>query len=132
MKISAFKRFLSEQFVGAPVWFINFIKQLNLLTEQITNVLTNGITIADNMDAQLYTFQILAKASADLNTTSFVCTMSKTPEAVIIGNIYTTGTTTVMTTAPHVFWTVNGKKIIINSITGLTSGTNYSLTLVVF
>ena len=132
MKISAFKRFLSEQFVGAPDWFVRFLQQLNLLTEQVVHALTNGLTIADNMDAQLYTFQILAKAMADLNTTSFVCTMSKIPEAVMVGKCFSVGLTTVMTSPVHVFWTVSGGKININSITGLTSGTNYSITLVVF
>jgi hypothetical protein len=132
MKISAFKRFLSEQFVGAPTWFIRFLQQLNLLTEQIVKVLTNGLTISENMDAQLYTFQILAKATANLNTTSFVCTMSKIPEVVMVGKVFSAGVTTIMTSPVQVFWTVAGEKININSITGLTSGTNYSLTLVVF
>ena len=132
MKINTFKRILSEQFIGAPEWFTKFIQQFNLLLEQVVKVLTNGLTISDNMDAQLYTFQILAGASADLNTTSFVCTMSKIPEVVMVGKVFSSRVTTIMTSPVQVFWTVAGEKININSITGLTSGTNYSLTLVVF
>ena len=132
MKITAFKRFLSEQFIGAPDWFVRFLQQLNLLTEQIVKALTNGLTIKDNLDAQQYMFKILAKATADLNTTSFVCTMSKTPESVMVGNVFSVGVTTIMTSPVQVFWSVDGNAIKINSITGLTSGTNYSITLVIF
>jgi hypothetical protein len=130
MKISAFKRFLSEQFQGAPEWFVRFLQQLNLLTEQVVNSMTKNLTIYDNLDAQVFTFSILAGATADLNKVNFESTMKGSPIAVLVGSASSDYTT--LTNPVQVFWTVDGKTVKVNSITGLTAGATYKLNLLIF
>jgi hypothetical protein len=128
VKITSVKRFFIEQF-QAPSWFGVFLNKFNLLLEQISDSLTHNLTIQDNMDAQIHTFSILAGATADLNTTEFESTMTGKPVAVIVGAA--SSGYTAMINPVQVFWRLDGKTIKINSITGLTSGLEYKLNLLI-
>jgi hypothetical protein len=130
MKISAFKRFLSEQFAGAPDWFVKFLQQLNLMTEQTVDALNGKLTIDDNLNQQWQTFTIRAGATADANVTTFQCAIDGMPKGVVVGSVGSGST--IMTSPVQVFWTFDGANVKINSITGLTSGSTYTIGVLVF
>ncbi len=132
MKLPNISRYQKQNYPGSPDWFTRFIGDLNTFTETMWNVLNRNLTIADNLDAQVYAFSILAGAAAINNTQTFTPTLKHVPQAVIVGNCVDQASyAAALSTAVYVSWAWTGSQIQIQSITGLTSGHTYLVTLVV-
>ena len=132
MKLPVIQRFQKQNYPGSPDWFTRFMSDVNLFTETIWNILNKNVTVSDNIDAYIYTFSLLAGASASNNTATFTPTISHTPQAVFVGNcVDAAAYSSPLSSAVYCSWTYNGSQIQIQSITGLTSGHTYSITLVV-
>ncbi len=133
MKLPTIQRFQKQNYPGSPDWFTRFIGDLNNFTETMWNILNRNVTLSDNVDAQIYTLSILAGAAASNNTATFTSTLNHTPQAVVVGNcVDAAAYSSPLSTAVYISWSFNAPQISIQSVTGLTSGHTYSLTLVVF
>lgn len=131
--LPAIKRITKEDLAGAPAWIDRLLYPLNLFLNTIYNGLNKNITLADNIDCQVQTFQVTAGAAATNNTAKFTLTMKHAPSMLFLGNaISTSGNYTPIATAVYIDWTYDGTNVNINSITGLTSGTTYNLTILLF
>jgi len=132
MKLPPVQRFQKQNYPESPDWFTRFLQELNSFTEVMWNILNKNITVADNLDAQVYTTTLLAGASASSNTVNFASTLKHVPQAVIVGGVLdTTAYATPPTAAVWASWTFANPQIQINSISGLTNGRTYQLTFVV-
>lgn len=131
MKLPTIQRFQKQNYPGSPDWFTRFISDLNSFTEIVWNILNQNITPSDNIDSQVYTFSILAGATAANNTLSFQSTMNHNPSALLVGSVTNQAAYSVpLTTAVGIQWTQSGTTISITGITGLVAGKTYTITVV--
>jgi len=132
MKVPVITRFQRQNYSDAPDWFTRFMGELNQFTETTWNILNKNLTVDDNFDAQLYTFTIRAGAAATDNSTSFIPSLKHTPKALLVGNIVNTDIYAALPTqAIGIFWSFSSPNVNIKSITGLTSGHTYHITVLV-
>lgn len=132
MKLPNISRYQKQNYPSSPDWFTRFLGDLNNFTETIWSVLNKNITVGDNLDAQVFTFTILAGAAAINNTQTFTPAIKHVPQAVVVGYCAdSVAYGAALSTAVYVSWAWTGSQIQIQSITGLTSGHTYTVTLVV-
>lgn len=133
MKLPVIQRFQKNQYSDAPDWFTRFIQDLNSFTEIVWNILNKNITFEDNIDAQVYTFNQLGGTNPEDNTLSFKTTLKHSPVALIVGQATNLEPySTPGSTAVGLTWSFAGDTITISSITGLTAGDSYQITVVAF
>jgi len=131
MKLPIIQRFQKQDYPGSPDWFTRFIADLNSFTEIAWNILNKNITLADNVDSQVYTFPITAGLTAADNTLSFELTMNHPPSAMILGGVVDQAAySAALPAAAAVQWTQSGTAIRITGISGLVPGQTYSVTVV--
>ena len=126
------QRFYSDDYKEAPSWFKStFLNTLNLFVFPTYNALNKNLTVADNMNFGYATIALVGNATAIDNVASFLNPIQGNPTGVDVVNVQITGTATQQypTSAVQVFWTYDGTSINIGSITGLSNGVNYSITL---
>jgi len=130
---STSQRFQPADYRTAPDWFTGrFLTQLNLFVNPVYLALQGGLNFQNNFNAQVYSVQITA-GSYTANTLSFQCTLSGTPIGVILISKYIVGSLATPVITPVEFsWYYNTGLIQITGISGLTPGTNYQLTWLVF
>ena len=58
MRIPQFKRFTEEDFKGIPEWGSRFFQQLNNVLQTHTNALQGGLTMEDNLRAEVIEIDI--------------------------------------------------------------------------
>lgn len=132
MKLPTIQRFQKQNYPGSPDWFTRFISDLNSFTEIVWNILNKNLTPADNLDAQVYTTQVLAGPASTDAAFQFQMTLNHPPSAVIIGNVLDLEAYQAALTVPvWCQWTISGTTIFITSITGLVDAHNYSITFVI-
>ncbi len=128
---STSRRFNPADYKNAEEWFKGrFLSQLNLFTEPIYLGLQNGLTFQANFAAQYFTQIITAGATPDLNAFSFKQTITVVPvECVVVAcNLLSDPTAPIMS-AVTISWYVNGGKVFVTAVTGLTSGSVYKTTV---
>lgn len=127
---STSRRFNPADYRTAPDWFTGrFLSQLNLFTEPVYLALLNGLTFLQNMNAQYYSQQITAGATAAANAFSFKSTISGQPIEVIKAQCVVTGNLSSPVAPVDFSWYATGGVVYVTSVSGLTSGTTYTLTL---
>lgn len=104
------------------------VNALNLFITPTYDILNGGIDYRNFATPQKYTTVVTAGATT---TFSFVNPLSIQPEAVVIGNCWTGIRSTHPAVALQVYWHIQGNTIVVDNIIGLTSGTQYSITLVI-
>lgn len=111
-------------------WISTLLSPLNLLLTTIFSNLNNGLTIAQNMQAQIKISSI-SGASA---STSIPWNFSKigAPIGVSIINTVCTSSTTPITAPVTCQWSYSAGTIAISQITGLISGNTYNITFIVW
>lgn len=126
------KRFLADDYPKEEQSWINtLLYPLNLLLNTIYSNLNNGLTIGQNMQAQLNTLPVTGASP----TTSYQWKFSTAgaPAAVLIGNVVqTNGTSQPITQAVTCSWSYNAGIVSINNVTGLTKGNSYNVTFMTF
>lgn len=108
----------------------DLVNSLNLFMTPVYGILNGGVSYQNLTVPQLFTKTITASATT---TFSFTNPLPISPSALVLGNVYQTGnTSTHPASVCQVMWHYSGNTIYIDNVIGLTSGTQYTLTLVVF
>jgi hypothetical protein len=123
------KRFLADDFPGQAEWIGNLLFPLNLLLNTLYSNLNNGLTIQNNMQAQVKTLAI----SGALPTTSFPWKYASAPIGVTLINIVQTdGTPATITLATTVAFSYAAGVVTISNVTGLNATHTYNATFIVW
>ena len=123
------QRIKYEDYKDAPAWFGQFLQTLNLFINAIYNIVNRGVTYANLAVIAPFTFQYVQGSTSGFKFTNPI---TVNPSNVIIGNVYETGNTTAHPTgAVTLFWHYTNGFIVVDSIVGLTSGVNYTLSVIV-
>jgi len=123
------QRIKYEDYKDAPSWFAQFLMTLNLFVNAMYNIVNRGITYANLGVIAPFTFQFTEGTTTGFRFTNPTISV---PKNVIIGNVYETGDTTVHPTgAVTLFWHYTNGDIVVDSIVGLTTGVNYTISVTV-
>lgn len=104
------------------------VNSLNLFMTPVYDILNGGVTYMNLAVPQTYTKVITA---ASPTTFSFVNPLPIQPQAVIVGNCWSGIPSTHPAVALQVYWHYSGNSIVVDNIVGLTSGTQYTIVLVI-
>ncbi len=130
-----FRRIQREDIKDAPNWVNGMLYILNGFMEGIYLALSHNLTFSDNIASFTKTFQVKAGAAALNNTTQFSLPTSfqNKPQGCVVINVANTASTLTPTTAAvFVSWRFNNSLIVIDAISGLTSGQTYNISVLVF
>lgn len=126
-KLPPIKVIRREDVRDAPEWITLLLYPLNLFMTSVYLALNKGLTFDDNITSQKQKFSIKAGASATDNTLSFLVTINKRPEYLLLGDVVAqTGNYAPIGQSVFIEWTFDGTHINVTSITGLTNGTTYN------
>ena len=129
--LPSIQRLKYEDYVHSTDWkqaLQALISALNLFINPVYNILNGGVTYMNLTIPQVFTKVITA---ATATTFSFVNPLPIPPQAVLIGNVWTSIPSSHPTGSVSVFWHYTGGSIIIDNIIGLSSGTQYTVVLVI-
>lgn len=135
MQPPVLKRFLVEDYVGAPVWFGRFLQILNTFMESTVRVLNKNVSFGDNIQARAFStnFQTpAAYATGSFDTISFNWTGSALPVACLITRITREDGTPFLDSVGTPQWRFGDGNIQIAYIPGLTAGVRYNVSLLAF
>lgn len=125
------KRFLTEDYPSEASWIGTLLYSLNLLLNTVYSNLNNGLTIAQNMQAQVKTLSV-----SGLNpTTSFNWNYPNIGAPIgvsVVQCLQTDAPISVVTNPVTAAWSYTGGVISINNVTGLSSAHTYSCTFIVW
>lgn len=125
------QRLKYEDYARAPNWqqaMQALVNSLNLFMTPVYNILNGGVTYLNLTVPQTFTKVITASSPTSF---TFVNPLSIPPSAVILGNCWSSIPSTHPAVALQPFWHYSNGSIIIDDIIGLTSGTQYTITLVI-
>lgn len=125
------QRLKYEDYANNTDWkkaFEHLINTLNLFITPIYNIVNMGIGYTNLVAPQLVFRTITAAATTTFN---FVNPLSIAPSAVMVGNVYSTSTSTHPVAVVQVMWHYSGNTIYVDNVIGLVAGTAYTMTLVV-
>ncbi len=121
------QRIKYEDYKDAPAWFAQFLMTLNLFVNAVYNIINRGITYANLAVIAPVTFQYVSGSTTGFKFTNPI---TINPTNVIVGNVYETGDITIHPAVPVViFWHYAGGSIVVDDIVGLTTGTNYTISV---
>ena len=130
-----FKRLYKNDF---PQQYQSLMDQLSNIinpnTEAVYQTLANNVNLANNIYGQVATFTTQVTSSgAPSQALSFVSTVPTSILGMVVLNAVSSGSPTVYPTG-GIFcsFTQNGQTITINNITGLPTGTSFTLTVATF
>lgn len=113
-----------------PKWVDQLLRLINNFFENTYALFASNITYDENIRTQTKQFTITAGANPEDNTFAFLLTLPVAPTGCIVINAYETNAPTATLTSPvWVSWRRESNQLIINSITGLTNGTEYTITV---
>jgi hypothetical protein len=128
-----YRRIGLEDIKGAPSWVEGLISILNNFMETVYGALNRNLTFSENFRAEYKTFTLTAGATANLNKFRFTTSLKLKPVGVLPLYVTELGGDYVVLTNPYSIpsWRWESGQIVIESITGLTSGEQYSVTVLV-
>lgn len=132
--LPSLKRFQSEDYKDSPAWFHRFIQAINLYTEPMFNLVNGNLALTDNINEELFSFQITSGATAASNTYLFAPQQLRgVPSGVIIAQcLPVLSTPTPVGNPVTLDWSWNGTQVQILAIYGLTNGVKYNLKVRLF
>lgn len=95
----------------------------------IASALTNQLTLQDNFSCVINDLTFVAAATAELNTFSFLWTLSRQPIELTMHVTRSDGTYDSIYAVPS--WNLINGSIFVNGIQGLTNGVSYKILTVV-
>jgi hypothetical protein len=128
MKLTNIKRLLVEDFSSQSSWIGQLLTVLNQFIENVTQALSKGLTVTDNMDAEIREITFLAS-----ETVSFKVNTRNRPKGVLVSR-FETVSGSAPTSAPFPVWSFNSadSTITINSwFGGLSATAKYRVTFYV-
>lgn len=127
---STSRKFNPADYRTAPDWFTGrFLSQLNLFTDPVYLALQNGLTFSQNFNAQYYTITFTAGATPAANAFSFQSTIQGNPVEVVKAACNVSNNLSVPVAPVDISWYQTAGTIFVTSVSGLTQGTTYTLTL---
>jgi hypothetical protein len=121
------QRIKFEDYKGAPQWFEQFLMTLNLFMTAIYNIVNDGITYANLGVIAPFTFVFTPGSTIGFK---FANPLIQPPTNVIIGNVYVgTQLQNHPAVATQIYWHYSQGSIYVDSIVGLTTGTNYTISV---
>lgn len=127
---STSRKFNPADYRTAPDWFKGrFLTQLNLFTDPVYLALLNGLTFPQNFNAQYYTIALTAGATAVSNAFNFKLLISGQPLEVIKASCNVQGNLQTAVAPVDISWYSSAGVVYVTSVSGLTAGTVYILTL---
>ena len=129
MRIPIQQQLSRQDFPEAPSWISGLLYPLNLFMNIVVNALRNQLTLQDNFSLVINEVTFVAKASANLNTLSFLWELNRQPIELTMHVTRSDGTYEPIYPIPS--WNLVGSSIQINGIQGLTSGVSYKIVTVV-
>ena len=105
------------------------VSSLNLFMTPIYNILNGDVEYQNLQAPQVYTTTYTPTATS--TPPAFANPISRSPQSVVIGNVWSGVSSNHPTGSVQCFWHISGDSIVIDSIIGLTNGTQYSLTFLV-
>lgn len=126
------QRFYSDDYKEAPTWFKStFLNTLNLFVFPTYNALNKNLTVGQNLNQGYETITVTGDSTPTNNTASFLSPIQGDPTGVTVVNVQVIDTATPVfpTAAIQAFFTFDGTSINIGSITGLSAGVVYQITL---
>lgn len=132
-QLPPYRRIGLEDVKGAPSWIEGLINVLNNFMETVYGALNRNLSFSENFRAEFKSFTLTAGVTADLNKFRFTTALKQKPTGVIPMQVYELGGNYVVLTAPLSIpsWRWESGQIIIESISGLTSTKQYSVTVLV-
>lgn len=129
-----YRRIGLEDIKGAPSWVEGMISILNNFMETVYGALNRNLSFGENFRAEFKSIVITAGATADLNKFTFTTALKLKPSGVLpMSATELGGNYVVLTNALSIpSWRWESGQIIIESISGLTSGEQYQVTVLVF
>lgn len=125
------QRLSREDFKDAPNWINRLLGWLNEFIEYVTTAMSKNVTFDENIQSQIKTFSVVAGAAAD-NTLSFMSILRVTPRGVLLMRaVDQVGNYTPVGAAVGIDWRYEGGSVFITSISGLTAGHTYEITVLV-
>lgn len=127
------KRITREDLQDAPQWIERLLSPLNQFMDAVGGALNKTLTLEENAFCQIQTMGIVAGAAAANNTAQFLLTMKRKPQYMIPLSASVDGSSD-KTSGSHVkiTWNCDGANVNITSISDLTNGTSYVLTVLIF
>ncbi len=131
---SFLKRLVKEDFNPKDQDLISRVSSVfNPAIDQISRILNKGLTISD-LNIQVKQFTIIVDESGNpTSNISVASTLNGKCSQFMVGKAQNlTKPTTYPTTAPFVSFSNDGAQIIINNVTGLSSGDRWQLTATLY
>jgi hypothetical protein len=129
--LPAIKRFLVDDFPEQASWIGTLLYPLNLLLNTVYSNLNNGITIAQNLTAQINTLAITG--SSPTTTFNWKFSGSGAPSLVQIGNIkLPNGSIPTLTAAVMVLWSYDSGVVTVSLVGLPNNSTSYNVTFVTY
>lgn len=123
------QRIKYEDYKDAPQWFASFLMALNLFMTAVYNIINRGVTYSNLGVIAPFSFQYTQGTTTGFQ---FANPTIAIPSNVIVGNVYVTGNPALHPTgAVTLFWHYANGFILVDSIVGLTTGVNYTLSVTV-
>jgi hypothetical protein len=120
MKLNPLKRLVDQDYADSPPWFMQFVRVINSFFQDVSAVLQGQLTFQDNFACQVVDLDFAGGSTPKLATTL------RTPvRGVVVLSVTGSG----VTGAPFVVWRQDADGVLIQQVTGLTSGNAYKLRL---
>lgn len=120
-----------ESLPNAPSWVDPLIRILNDFMQGAYAALNKNLSFGENVIGEFKDFQIKAGVAATNNTFTFITQVKQPKGVVIVAATKVAASYTPITSAVWCSWRLGNGQIIIDSITGLTSGSTYNLRVLV-
>lgn len=116
----------------APKWVDSLLRMMNNFFESVYSALDRNIVFGDNIRTQEKKFTITAGATPADNKFDFLLALPVAPTGLWVTNaILTEAPTTPIESAVYAWWRRESDTVFIDAITGLTNGTEYTITVMV-
>lgn len=132
MPLPSIHRFYNEDYPGSPSWFQAFISALNLFSDPMYQTVNKGLTFQSNFNAQIYSFQIRGGATDADNVVTFTSNVKGRVSGLLTVACNLTSNIQAPASGIVTSWYQSNNQIFITNITGLTPGTNYNMTVLIF
>ena len=118
------KRFVIEDYPSQSTWIGALLYPLNLLLNSVYSNLNNGLTVSQNMLAQINTVTVNGSSPS----TSFLWKFSSNPVGISVINVVQTSTPVVALTAPVFCQFSYNAGVISVTVIGLPTSGTYNVT----
>lgn len=125
-KLPAYRGIQGDEISG-PDGLGRMSRVINAFMQSVHSALGKRLTFTDNMEATWKTFSLTAGSDFPYTFRHGLTTV----KAVLLASVHESNKTSAPVAAYGLDWELNGESVRLKSIQGLTSGTKYSITLLV-